>query len=135
MFLSAVLLFRDAYLALGQFEESLGHYSEALSYYSRMLQLQSTDKQILVRQGICLRAVGRDGDALASFQAALAVDPTYAEARLNVSFLLAAKGDLGKAREELQVTARFDRNIDLGPIVPRVKKKKSPFHKAQYTLR
>ena len=54
MFLSAVLLFRDAYLALGQFEESLGHYSEALSYYSRMLQLQSTDKQILVRQGLQL---------------------------------------------------------------------------------
>lgn len=55
------------------------------------------------------------------------------EARLNMSFLHAAAGELGKAKEELQAAAKHDRAMDFGPMVPRQKKKMSPFHKARYT--
>ena len=55
------------------------------------------------------------------------------EARLNMSFLLAAGGEVNKAKEQLALAAKNDRSVDLGPMVPRQKKKLSPFHKARFS--
>ena len=50
--------------------------------------------------------------AHASFEAALGLDPTYAAAHLNLSFLYASGGDLEKAKMEMALAAKYDKKIN-----------------------
>jgi len=120
---------RSVFVSLGQFEESAHRYGLALEHYARCLEIHPEDKEMHLRRGVCLRALKKNDEAVASFEAALAVDPTYAEAHLNMSFLYAARGEIGKAKEAIKVAAECDRHMDFGPLLqrPRARKKKNPF--------
>lgn len=57
--------------------------------------------------GLCLALIGRTEDALASFDAALALNPRYVEAHLNRAVLLNDSGRTDEAREAFELAEQL----------------------------
>jgi type IV pilus assembly protein PilF len=76
----------------------------ALTYFERSLARQNGDTAALVGRGQALVALNREPEAIATFEAALAVDPSLVDVRRRVAVLRfrALEQDLALAREAAQ---------------------------------
>lgn len=70
----------------------VGRYREALPCYDLALGLAPDEVQILANKGLALALLNRDGEAEATFMAALRVDGTYPPAFLELGKLLQKQG-------------------------------------------
>lgn len=80
-----------------------GHYDEALSY---LRQAKVPDEKVLTYIGFATRKLGRTDEALGYYEKALAMNPGYSGARAYMGEGFLAKGEAGKAREQLAEIAR-----------------------------
>lgn len=64
--------------------------------------------------GLCLALIGRPDDALASFDAALALNPRYVEAHLNRAVLLNDSGRTEEAREAFEMAEQLGKPDETG---------------------
>jgi len=95
--------------ALGYIELSKKDGKAALAHFDRAIELQGTYVSALTGRGQALLALNREGDAIAAFGAALAVDPSLTELQRRIE-VLRSRGlerDLAAAREAAKA-GRFD---------------------------
>jgi tetratricopeptide (TPR) repeat protein len=64
--------------------------------------------------GLCLALIGRPDEALASFDAALALNPRYVEAHLNRAVLLNDSGRSDEAREAFEMAEQLGKPDETG---------------------
>jgi tetratricopeptide (TPR) repeat protein len=88
---------------LAMSHELSGRYEEAIPYLMRALKLAPTDTSMMVALGRCLLGLERPGDALAVFEAAIELTPSYANAHAHKGQAL---GRLSWMAEEEQSYAR-----------------------------
>jgi tetratricopeptide (TPR) repeat protein len=86
--------------ALGYLELVRADFKEALSLFERALTASAEYVPALVGRGQALLETGRDGEALASFEAALAVDPAVPglQGRVEVLRFRAVQDNLARAK-------------------------------------
>ena len=84
-------------------------YEEAIPYLMRALKLAPTDSSMMVALARCLLGLERSADALAVLEAALELDPSYANAH---AFKGQALGRLGWMTKEQQ---SYGRALELDP--------------------
>ncbi len=83
--------------SLGLQEEYAGRFGQALGHFRRASQRSPGDPELLVRQGACLRELGRPEEALAVAREALARDSLHAGALWITASSLAKLGRLEEA--------------------------------------
>ena len=83
--------------AAGLYQE-LGRYSEALSALNKALKEDPGNARLLNSRGVVLRFLEKDGAAETDFRQALRFSPSFADARLNLAALAAARGEENEAR-------------------------------------
>jgi tetratricopeptide (TPR) repeat protein len=81
---------RDRYLA--------GDYPGALQEYERLLTLHPKSGRFELGRGLCLLKMGRDGEALATMERALSMDPRLPDAYFHLAALYQRLGQPEKAR-------------------------------------
>jgi tetratricopeptide (TPR) repeat protein len=101
--------FAAADAGLGYVELAAKNGKGALTHFDRALQEASSYVPALVGRGLALLTLGRDGDALASFEAALEIDPSLSdlESRIEVLRFRAVQDNLARARAATDA-GRFD---------------------------
>ena len=99
--LKAAPAFFPAETALGYVELARKDAKAALPHFDRVVEEQPRDLAALVGRGQSLMALNRDGDAAASFAAAVAVDPSLTDLarRVEVLRFRSAEQGLARARE------------------------------------
>lgn len=99
--LQAVPGFYPAETSLGYVELARKEPKSALAHFDRALDQQKTDVSALIGRGHALVALGREADALAAFEAALAADPSLGDVRRRVEVLRfrALEQALARARQ------------------------------------
>jgi len=102
-----------AYEKLGEAERDLGEYEAAAADYRRALAAaapNSSAYDAVLRNDLGLVAVraGRPEEAVTEFQTALALDPTFAAAAVNLGNALATIGRLPEAAERFAEAIRAD---------------------------
>jgi tetratricopeptide (TPR) repeat protein len=73
----------DSCIALGYTYQKLHQPHEALKYYERALKARSNDAELFNNYGIVLQDLGRLSEAIASYEAALRINPADALARFH----------------------------------------------------
>jgi Tfp pilus assembly protein PilF len=98
--------------ALGYVEMARKNYPEALTHFDAALKDREGYVSALVGRGETMLALARDGEALASFEAALRADPSLTEvsARVEVLRARAAQDNVAAARKAAQA-GRFDEAV------------------------
>ncbi len=98
--------FYDLYLALGhllsQVAANGGDYAEAYRVYEKAEKLQPNDARLHYAFGWLKFSEGKTAEAIARYQQALAVDPTYQDAMAGYATVLEREGRFDEAREILQ---------------------------------
>lgn len=89
----------DALQMLGLAEIGLGNPATALGYFDRAIKLAPGNAILLFNRGLTLLQLQRAAEAVAAFDAALAVDARYAKA---VSMKASAQQSLGRFEEAIQ---------------------------------
>lgn len=99
--LKLVPTFYPAEAALGYIELARKDGKAAISHFDRALDLQGSYVSALTGRGQALLLLNRDGEAIAAFGAALAVDPTLTELqrRIEVLRFRGLEKDLAAARD------------------------------------
>jgi len=64
---------------------SQGKISEAAGHYEAVVQIKPNDPEAHNNWGVVLAQIGRKAEAVAQFQEALRLDPTYTPASVNLS--------------------------------------------------
>jgi len=90
-----------------------GDMDGAIEVYDEVLELQPTNVEALAYRGWFLRLGGAGQDAQASVEEAVAIDPTYPDARVFAAVIAADVGDEAAARAHLDA---FDA-LDAPPIM------------------
>ena len=70
-----------AHYGLGTAQARQGRHAEAIASFQTAISLGSKNARTFTQLGLSLRAQGDEPAALQAFEAALAVDPRYTEAR------------------------------------------------------
>ncbi len=121
--LKATPAFYPAEVGLGDVELARKDPKAALPHFDRVLAAHDTDVPALVGRGQALSALGRDADALAAFEAAVAADPSLADIRRRVEVMRfrGLERDLSRARQAARdnkledATAAYERAIATSP--------------------
>ncbi|MDG1412170.1 MAG: hypothetical protein P8L46_04900 [Acidimicrobiales bacterium] len=92
---------------------AIGDTAGAIEVYNEILELQSANVEALAYRGWFLRLDGATQDAQESVEEAVAVDPTYPDARVFAAVIAADVGDEAVARAHLEA---FDA-LDAPPIM------------------
>ena len=87
----------DVHAWLGEAQHALGRFDQAISAYRTALRLQ-TGPLLNGRLGIVLCQVGRLQEAAVAFEAALALDASFLDARLNLGMTRFQLGEHGAGR-------------------------------------
>ena len=92
--------FHPAATALGYLELARRDAKDAVNYFDRALESEATYAPALVGRGRALLELGRDGEALASFEAAVKADPSLSDlqARIQVLRFRAVQENLARAK-------------------------------------
>jgi len=85
--------FARAQLGIGRSQQMLGKQDEALVFFDAAVQLDSENAEILCSRGDLLADLGQYGKALADYALAIEVNPQFAHAYRNGSWLLATCPD------------------------------------------
>ena len=80
----------------------LGRAEAALACYDRAIAA-APQPELYVNKGTALRALNRDDEALASFAAALALKPDFAEAHWNASLIRLRHGDFARGWRDYEL--------------------------------
>jgi choline-sulfatase len=96
-----------ATLVLANAEMEQSRYRQAIAHYRRYADLVQTSAEAHHRIAICFTRLGEQRRALEEEEAALAIDPRYADARLLRGGLLAEAGKLDDAIRELQAAVQI----------------------------
>ncbi len=106
--------FYPAETSLGYVELARKDPKAALPHFDRALETQRADLSALVGRGQALLAMDRDRDAVAAFEAALAVDPDLPDVKQRVDVLTfrLREQDIARAREAAR-TGRFDQAVQM----------------------
>lgn len=104
--------FSPAEASLGYVELARKDAKAALPHFDRALEAQRADVSALVGRGQALLALDREADAVAAFEAALAVDPSLADVRRRVDVLRfrASEEQIARARQAAR-TGRLDEAV------------------------
>ena len=99
----------DAHLTLGYIELFLRQDAEGWARETgRALELAPNDPEVIRRAGLRLLYIGDFGQARAMFERALALDPLFGVARINLSMAGYFDGQLDIAEQELQRALEID---------------------------
>ncbi|HTV74615.1 MAG TPA: tetratricopeptide repeat protein [Candidatus Acidoferrales bacterium] len=96
-----------AALAAGRYDEACTAFSVALGAAAG-LRGERLRLQALNKRGVAHVCAGRRAEALADFQAALALDPRFAPARVNVGNIHLEEGRLAEAIASYEAAIRGD---------------------------
>lgn len=69
-----------------------GRVSEGVAHYAEAARLKPRVARYLNDYGVALSMTGRPAEAIAQFEAALAVDPAFADARRNLEIVRGVAG-------------------------------------------
>jgi tetratricopeptide (TPR) repeat protein len=85
----------------------LGNVERSVSDYDALLELDPRDVQALINRGVMLQQLGRDAEALESWDRAVAADPSYPNAwvKRGMGRFMAGQGDLART-DLLEALAR-----------------------------
>lgn len=126
---------RVAYVTLAKNAESHKDWSTALGYWTSLIKLDQTlnsqPKERAVpylHRGQCQRSLGFPEKAERDYKKCLELNPECNEARLNLGFLLASKGDQQGSQKHFLDAVQKDKLIDMGPLLSR-QRTKNPFKK------
>jgi len=97
--------FSFAWARVAELEFSFGHTTAAMEALGKSLALADRNAQALALQGFLQAARQRTGEALASFERALAVDPALGNAWLGRGLIRIRRGDERGGRADLMVAA------------------------------
>ena len=101
--------FSPAYAANGYLEIARQEPSRAVEYFDRALEMRQDDVSALVGRGRALLTLDRVADAVASFEGALAADPSLADLRVRTDVLRfrLREGEVASARDAAR-SGRFE---------------------------
>jgi tetratricopeptide (TPR) repeat protein len=104
--------FYPAETSLGYLELARKDAKAALPHFDRALEAQTGDVSALVGRGQSLLALGRESDAVAAFEAALAADASLTDVRRRVDVLKfrASEEQIARARQAAR-SGRFDEAV------------------------
>ena len=104
--------FMPAETSLGYVEMAGKDPKAAMAHFDRALGAQPADLSALLGRGQALVALNREGEAIAAFEAALAVDPSMADVRRRIDVLKfrASEQDVARARQAAR-TGKLDEAI------------------------
>jgi tetratricopeptide (TPR) repeat protein len=107
--LGALPEFYPAEVSLGYVELARKDAPAALTYFDRALRWRASDRSALLGRGQALLSIGRERDALHTFEAAVAADPSLTEVarRIEVLRFRLQEQTLARAREASR-TARWE---------------------------
>jgi tetratricopeptide (TPR) repeat protein len=88
--------------------ERAGRYDAALGDLQRARRLAPRDVPTLNALGLCLANLQRPTEALEAFDAAIAVDPTFAPAHFNRGWVSEELGEPDRARSSFEAAARLN---------------------------
>ncbi len=98
-----------AYLNLGYMLCEVGRCREAVDLYEEAMAKCEGDPLILYNQAVALEGIGRKRDALASYEAALKLQPDLTDAHQNLAILYAELGDKQLAIRHFSAFRRLER--------------------------
>ena len=87
-------------MGLGDGSLARKNYDEAAGYYKRSLVLDSGNSLVYNKLGLCYLLVEKLPDAKSAFEQAIAINPTFADARNNLATTLARMGEREQAKEQ-----------------------------------
>ena len=87
-----------------------GRLEDALALLRRARALSPKDPHVLNSLGVCLRALGRPGQAREAYEAAIRADPRLAAAHFNRASILEDLNDVTGAKAGYERAAGLDRN-------------------------
>ncbi len=88
--------------------ERAGRYDAALADLQRARRLAPQDIPTLNALGLCLANLQRPAEAIEAFEAAIAIDPTFAPAHFNRGWVSEEIGELDAARSSFEAAARLN---------------------------
>ena len=63
------------------------NFAEAAELYRQIISTEGTSPELLYNLGNCYYRLGQPGKAIVSYERALRIDPTFADARTNLAFV------------------------------------------------
>ncbi|HEV7499129.1 MAG TPA: sulfatase-like hydrolase/transferase, partial [Vicinamibacteria bacterium] len=96
---------------LGAYLNESGHAREAAAVLGAYAARQDPDLDILMARGAALAQVGRIPDAVATFERALAIDPSNAVAKANLGTVYLGIRDYARARSILEEALVLDPDV------------------------
>ena len=96
---------------LGMLEYSQKRYAPAAEHLSNAVQLGVREASVLNALGICYRQTGRLKQATQSYQQAIEVDNSLAEAHLNLGFAYQLLGQQEAAQHEYKVACQLNQKF------------------------
>lgn len=99
-----------AYLNLGYMLCEAGRCQEAVDLYARAVVCCEDDPLVLYNRAVALEGIGRKAEALASYEAALILQPDLADAHQNAALLYAELDDKQLAIRHFSALRRLERS-------------------------
>src|SRR5574341_2147810 len=90
---------------------------EAAAVMRQATRLAPGDARLRDNMGLILQALGREGEAMGEFEAAVAADPRLAQPRINLAALVLRRGDHARARALLDEAARLEIDPEDGRLI------------------
>lgn len=104
----------DAIFLLGIAALQTGHPDRALDLFMRAVKLQPRNSVYHSNMAVALRALGRRGEAIASYRDALLHQPENLETQIQLGLLLAECGDFAGEEAQYRLVLRHASGLDLG---------------------
>lgn len=101
--------FAPAYINLGALLTLANRNAEAFVVYEEAMSNGIDDPTLLFNRGVSLEDEGRESAAIASYEAALTSDPTFADAHFNCARLMQRRGDKQGAIRHFSAYKRLGR--------------------------
>jgi choline-sulfatase len=101
----------DSVALLGAYLNAAGHAREAAELLGVYAARQAPDIDILLVHGSALARSGRIKDAIATFERALAIDPSNAAAKANLGTVYLLVHDYPQARAAMEAALRLDPDV------------------------
>jgi tetratricopeptide (TPR) repeat protein len=122
----------DAVFLLGVASLQTGHPDRALDLFIRAVKLQPRNSVYHGNMAVALRALGRRGEAIASYREALLHQPDNLDTHIQLGLLLGECGDVASEEAHYRLVLRHPVGLDLGAVRAQVDAR---FHLANLLVR
>ena len=96
---------------LGAYLMEAGRPAQSVDILRPYAEASAPDLEVLMVQGGALARIGRTREAIATFEKALAIDPTNAQAKSNLGTVYLMTHDYARARQVMEESLRLDENV------------------------